>query len=172
MDKKITIRCESFPYLSLVSATDANQEDLRTWKNNHRTSFFYQEMIQPEQQLKWFQGYQERTDDYMFVIEEDGHPIGCMAFRTEEEDAIDLYNIIRGEEGEHKVFMRDAMYLMLSYIREKFPQRSIKCDVLKDNPAVKWYHKCGFAILEEKEYYIMGIRKEDIPVIQIDSEEE
>ncbi len=172
MNKKITITCENFPGLKLVSAADDDQEKLRTWKNNHRTSFFYQEMIQPEQQLKWFQGYLERADDYMFVIEEDGHPIGCMAFRTEEEDAIDLYNIIRGEEGEHKVFMRDAMYLMLSYIREKFPQRSIKCDVLKDNPAVKWYHKCGFAILEEKEYYIMGISNDDIPVVQIDVEEE
>ena len=68
MDKKITIRCEGFPGLSLVSATDANLENLRIWKNNHRTSFFYQETIQPEQQKRWFQGYLERADDYMFMV--------------------------------------------------------------------------------------------------------
>ncbi len=172
MDKKITISCESFPGLSLVSATDANLENLRIWKNNHRTSFFYQETIQPEQQKRWFQGYLDRADDYMFMVEEDGHPIGCMAFRTEDGDAIDLYNIIRGEDGVRGVSMKDAMHVMLSYITEKFPGRKIKCDVLKDNPAVRWYQKCGFAILEEKEYYIMGISNDDILVVQIDVEEE
>ena len=108
----------------------------------------------------------------MFMVEEECHPIGCMAFRAEDEDKIDLYNIIRGENGNHKVSMRNAMHVMLTYIREKFPDRKIKCDVLKDNPAVRWYQKCGFAILEEKEYYIMGISKEKIPDVEITIEEE
>lgn len=172
MNKKITITCRDFPELRLVSASDADQENLRIWKNNHRTSFFYQEVIQPEQQSKWFEGYKDRADDYMFMVEEDGHLIGCMAFRVEDEKNIDLYNIIRGEEGNRKVSMRNAMHVMLTYIREKFPDWQIKCDVLKDNPAVKWYQKCGFAILEEKEYYIMGISKDEIPAIKINSEEE
>lgn len=172
MNKKITIMSTNFPDLRLVSAADADQERLRTWKNNHRTSFFYQEIILPEQQFKWFQGYRDRADDYMFKVEEDGHPIGCMAFRAEGKETIDLYNIIRGEEGNRKVSMRNAMHVMLAYIRERFPDWKIKCDVLKDNPAVKWYQKCGFAILEEKEYYIMGISKEKIPDIEITIEEE
>lgn len=162
----------NFPDLRLVSAADADQERLRTWKNNHRTSFFYQEIIQSEQQFKWFQGYQDRADDYMFMVEEDCCPIGCMAFRAEGKETIDLYNIIRGEEGNRKISMKNAMHVMLAYIREWFPDRKIKCDVLKDNPAVKWYQKCGFAILEEKEYYIMGISKEKIPDIEITIEEE
>lgn len=166
------ITCRDFPDLRLVSASDDDRENLRIWKNSHRTSFFYQEIIQPEQQLKWFERYQSRADDYMFMVEEDGHPIGCMAFRVEDEEAVDLYNIIRGEDGGRKISMRNAMHVMLTYIRGKFPDRQIKCDVLKDNPAVKWYQKCGFAILEEKEYYIMGINKDDIPVIEINSEEE
>lgn len=172
MNKKITIMCGDFPDLKLVSVSDADQERLRIWKNNHRTSFFYQEIIQPQQQSRWFQGYQSREGDYMFMVEESCHPIGCMAFRTEEENTIDLYNIIRGEDGSHKVSMRNAMHVMLAYIRERFPDSKIKCDVLRDNPAVKWYQKCGFAILEEKEYYIMGISQDGIPNIKINSEEE
>lgn len=172
MNKRITVTCGDFPDLRLVSASDDDQENLRTWKNAHRTSFFYQEIIQPEQQARWFQGYQDRADDYMFMVEEECHPIGCMAFRAEDEDKIDLYNIIRGEKGNHKVSMRNAMHVMLAYISKKFPDREIKCDVLKDNPAVRWYQKCGFAILMEKEYYIMGISRVDIPAIEINSEEE
>lgn len=172
MNKKIIITCRDFPDLRLVSASDVDQENLRIWKNAHRKSFFYREIIQPEQQARWFQGYQDRADDYMFMVEEECHPIGCMAFRAEDEEKIDLYNIIRGENGNHKVSMRDAMHVMLAYISEKFPDRQIKCDVLKDNPAVRWYQKCGFAIWVEKEYYIMGISRDDIPVIEVNSEEE
>lgn len=172
MNKKITIICREFPGLRLVSASDGDQENLRVWKNNHRTSFFYQDIIQPEQQSRWFRGYQDRAGDYMFMVEEDGYPIGCMAFRIEGEEIVDLYNIIRGEEGNRKISMKSAMHVMLTYIGERFPDRQIKCDVLKDNPAVKWYQKCGFAILEEKEYYIMGISRDRIPIIEINSEEE
>lgn len=172
MNKKIIIVCSDFPELKLVSASDIDQDRLRRWKNDHRTSFFYQKLIQPEQQLEWFRGYQSRDSDYMFMVEERGCPVGCMAFRAEDDNTVDLYNIIRGESGSGKVFMRDAMHVMLAYIRKEFPDREIKCDVLRDNPAVRWYQKCGFAILEEKEYYIMGIRKEDIPAIKIKSKEE
>jgi RimJ/RimL family protein N-acetyltransferase len=172
MNKRVTVICKDFPSLKMVSASETDQDSLRRWKNDHRTSFFYQEIIQPEQQLKWFQKYQDRSDDYMFMVEEDGCPIGCMAFRIIDENTIDLYNIIRGDSGTGNVSMRDAMHVMLAYIKERFTDKEIKCDVLKDNPAVLWYQKCGFAILEEKEYYIMGINKKDIPAIKIESKEE
>ena len=80
MNKRVTVICKDFPNLKMVSASETDQDSLRRWKNDHRTSFFYQEIIQPEQQLKWFQKYQDRSDDYMFMVEEDGCPIGCMAF--------------------------------------------------------------------------------------------
>lgn len=180
MNRKIQIWSEENKRIRLRTSEIEDQENLRTWKNGHRTSFFYQEIIQPEQQLKWFEGYQSRPDDYMFMVEEmlqeNGkttcNPIGCMAFRIEDDDTIDLYNIIRGTESMGKVSMKDAMYMMLTYIHQQFPDKKIKCDVLKDNPAVLWYQKCGFAIWEEKEYYIMGVSIEDIPMIKIDSKEE
>lgn len=172
MDRKITVICRDIPALRLTSASDDDQERLRIWKNAHRRSFFYQEIIEPKQQVKWFQRYQDRADDYMFMVEEDGNPIGCMAFRAEDEETIDLYNIIRGEEGNHRVTMQSAMHVMLAYISERFPDRKIKCDVLKDNPAVKWYQKCGFAILGEREYYIMGIGRDEIPNVEIIIKEE
>lgn len=161
--------------LELREITISDIENLRRWKNDNRKSFFYQEEISPEQQKKWYAGYVERLNDYMFIVEENSgtdtypekHAIGCMGFRLENECTIDLYNIIRGEESISHATMRSAMQMMLCYIADMFPKYKIKCDVLKDNPAVEWYKKCGLAIWEEKEYYIMGIRKEDIPHIPI-----
>ena len=180
MNRQITLTCNEFTIIQLRTATTSDQENLRIWKNSHRTSFFYQEIIQPEQQMRWFEKYQNRPDDCMFMVEElcqeKGKDvfcsIGCMAFRIEDENTIDLYNIIRGEQSKGKASMKDAMHMMLAYIWEMFPDKRIKCDVLKENPAVKWYQKCGFDIWEEKEYYIMGIDKTDIPTIHIMIDEE
>lgn len=161
--------------LCLREITIADMENLRRWKNDNRKSFFYQEEISSEQQKKWFEAYCARPDDYMFIVEENVgtgtesylHAIGCMGFRVEDERTIDLYNIIRGEGSRTRATMQNAMQMMLRYIANTFPALQIKCDVLKNNPAVEWYQKCGLAIWEEREYYIMGIRKKDIPEIPI-----
>lgn len=180
MKKSVKIQSTDKPKTALRSITDADQENLRTWKNKHRTSFFYQEIITPEQQKEWFRKYLGRQNDYMFIVEEEPMgenaekercPVGCLAFRLEDDSTIDLYNIIRGRESVN-VTMKDAMHLMLNYIKTYFPDKRIKCDVLKDNPAVLWYKKCGFAIWEEKEYYIMGIERPDIPRVDIVCSEE
>jgi hypothetical protein len=100
------------------------------------------------------------------------HTIGCLGFRVENETAIDLYNIIRGESSIGDATMKDAMLLLLNYIHKQYPDKKIKCDVIKTNPAVTWYKKCGFDIWAEKEYYIMGIDREDIPEIAFEMKEE
>ncbi len=166
---------ESCFYIRTITSRDV--ETLRIWKNANRHSFFYQELISPEQQLKWYEGYRHRPDDNMFMVEEvlkdeteenRYHAIGCMAFRRKDAETVDLYNIIRGQRSRGTASMREAMSLMLNYIKLRFPGVRIKCDVLKDNPAVAWYEKCGLAIWKEKEYYIMGIAQKDIPDIEIE----
>lgn len=180
--KSITkIVSRDFQNLVLREITVLDMENLRCWKNNNRKAFFYQEEILPEQQDKWFKGYLDRPYDYMFIVEENvdiasesfEHAIGCMGFRVEEGQTIDIYNVIRGEASRTQVTMRDAMQVMLRYAADTFPESRIKCDVLKDNSAVEWYKKCGLAIWEEREYYIMGIYKESIPgmLITVVSEE-
>lgn len=177
----LKIASGDFPNLVLREITVSDMENLRCWKNNNRKSFFYQEEILPEQQEKWFKGYLDRPYDYMFIVEENvetaseppEHAIGCMGFRVEEGQMIDIYNVIRGEVSRTQVTMRDAMHMMLRYAADTFTESRIKCDVLKDNSAVEWYKKCGLAIWEEREYYIMGICKENIPemLITVVSEE-
>ena len=66
---------------------------------------------------------------------------------------IDIYNVIRGKESLYGVSMMDVMKLMVSYIKNNFSCR-INCEVLKSNPAVDWYKKCGFVITNEYNRYL------------------
>ncbi len=176
--KNLKLNSVQYPYLVLEMAREEDIENLRIWKNANRKSFFYQEEISAIEQKNWFASYQKREEDYMFIVKEvtkesaNHHSIGCMAFRVEDERTIDLYNIIRGQKSIGTASMRNAMYVMLNYIRENYPDKRIKCDVLKNNPAVCWYQKCGFAICKEMEYYIMDIEKKDIPEVKVIVSEE
>lgn len=159
---KKSIILENDGYVRLRSVNYSDIELLREWKNKNKESFFYQKDISEAQQVQWYSSYLQRENDYMFIIEENlkgkFEPIGCMGFRIQGDD-IDLYNIIRGTKSRTSASMHEAMYIMLSYIRTIWDLQ-IKCDVIKDNPAVNWYLKCGFLILEEKEYLIMTIKNE------------
>ncbi len=44
-----------------------NQDHIRRW-------FFTSEQLTPEQHRGWFARYQQRDDDFVFIIEEAGHP--------------------------------------------------------------------------------------------------
>ena len=163
MNKNIIIT-ENSRHVRLRAANDSDIELLREWKNSNKKSFFYQQEISKAQQAEWFSAYKQRENDYMFMVEEiiEGKhiPVGCMGFRILN-NYIDLYNIIRGAESSIGVSMHRAMYIMLNYIRNKW-NAPIQCDVLKDNPAVNWYLKCGFVILENKDYLVMTINMESI----------
>ncbi|MBL0274393.1 MAG: hypothetical protein IPQ06_15310, partial [Chitinophagaceae bacterium] len=59
-------------------------ENLRTWKNENKTSFFLNQDITPEQQEKWYGMFITREHDYMFIVEQhvgnEWKEIGCMGF--------------------------------------------------------------------------------------------
>ncbi|MCG3733166.1 GNAT family N-acetyltransferase [Vibrio cincinnatiensis] len=136
----------------LRSITVSDLENLRQWKNKHRNSFFYKEIITVEQQNKWFDSYLKDDKDYMFTVVDNEKAIGCMGFR-EKGDFIDVYNIMRGEKSQEKNFsMSDAFRLMLNYINYEC-QKKITCVVLNDNPAFNWYLKNDFLVLKEIEDY-------------------
>jgi len=106
-------------------------ETLRVWKNKHRTSFFHNEIISPQQQI--------------FLCSIDERPIGCLGLRWREPDKVEIFNLICG----------DADYLgkgLMSYfyqcVEKKIKEArfsEIYLHVLKNNnPAIKWYTKQGF----------------------------
>lgn len=171
LNKHITITPDVHYSIFLQSITEKDLENLRIWKNANNSSFFYKGIISPEQQTSWYQDYLQREFDYMFMVKDiNQNSIGCLGFRLIN-NHIDLYNIIRGNHSTLHTSMKDAMYIMLNYITKLFIY-PVQCDVLKNNPAVSWYKKCGFAILKEFDYYIMTIDSSQIPKIDIIIKEE
>lgn len=139
MKGRFGLSSPELPGTALRLADPGDLEDLRLWKNANRGSFFYQDIILPEQQRHWFQGYLGRSDDYMFVVLNGGNPVGCMGFRMLGQGA-DVYNVIRGRPGGS---MLDAMRLMCSFVAGSFT-RDIGALVLAANPAREWYRRCAF----------------------------
>lgn len=156
-DKNFIILSDEHPNMRLRSIEEKDLNHLRNWKNRNRDSFFYKNEISVDEQKEWFKKYLDRDKDFMFIIEEDIEnvckSIGCMGFR-DAKSYIDLYNIIRGEKY-HKSCAKisDALRIMCSYIQTNF-NKIIGCKVLKDNPAVTWYIKNGFRIVENHGEYV------------------
>jgi len=145
-------------------------ENLRVWKNKHKNSFFLNRDITPEEQAKWFESFAARGEDFMFVVEqkidEQWQSIGCMGFRRLADEAcLDAYNIMRGVKSEKGSFtMSDAFAAMLAFAAARDADLPIRCKVLCENPAVEWYKKNNFSIVERvnDEYYLMELEKDSL----------
>jgi len=129
--------------VTLQTIAESDCENLRQWKNANRFSFFFQEIITPEQQAQWFRGYLGRENDYMFIVQREGLSVGCMGFRMLEHNA-DIYNVIRASPlPSGKGSMSHAMRLICSFLVAGFSSE-ISARVLRSNPAIQWYRKNGF----------------------------
>jgi RimJ/RimL family protein N-acetyltransferase len=152
LKEHFTLTCLALD-VALRAIIAADLENLREWKNAHRFAFFYQAMITPEQQGKWFQDYLERATDYMFVVQRGSEPIGSMGFRLLDQRA-DIYNVIRGRrERGGKGLMSQALRLLCSFIAADFT-RDIGAQVLLSNPARAWYRRNAFRETEFFDTYV------------------
>lgn len=164
-----------FQGLRLRGIADKDLELLRRWKNSNRNSFFYKNKISRKDQKKWFQGFLTRSQDYMFMVEEkigrSFKPVGCMGFRMDE-GGIDLYNIIRGiKYAASHVKMGDALHVICSYVTQYYKLK-ISCKVIGSNPAVHWYKKNGFDIIQTQDNYVVmelntsGFKACEVDIVQ------
>ena len=129
-------------------------ESLREWKNANRERFFHRREITTVQQDEWYLSFQNRTDDYMFMVELDGVRVGCMGYRVDGDD-IDFYNIIRGRTDIGAGLMHEALGRLVAEARFRYPGRRGRVLVVADNPAISWYRKCGFRELVTEHRYVL-----------------
>lgn len=144
MKKALVVEADIEPRVRLRSAKREDLDDLRLWKNSAKKSFFFKGEINELMQKAWFAAYQDRKDDYMFIVEHEGKKVGCMGFRLVKGRA-DIYNVIAAPGAAGKGWMAAAMRLMCSYIGASHT-KNIGCVVLKGNDALSFYDRCGFWI--------------------------
>lgn len=148
----LTLTSPNLPGLRLRQATQADQDNLRQWKNSLRQFFYFKDEITPEMQANWFAKHQNRKWDVMLVVEESadgGHtftPTGCMGYRLTENGVLDLYNILRGQRLEGSPHsMGEAFNLMNVFLHQTY-RLPLTCEVLAANPARVWYEKNGMEV--------------------------
>ena len=155
----IPIHCAGLK-LSLRMANDGDLPNLRQWKNEQREFFFFKSEILPEQQREWFRAYQQRPDDFMFMVLVANTPIGCMGIRLID-DLWDIYNVILGSSGYGgKGLMGKAFQAMLNFAVSR-RANPITLKVLKHNPAVGWYRKNGFLVTSEQSDHFCMVYQPD-----------
>jgi ribosomal protein S18 acetylase RimI-like enzyme len=157
MNRKFVLSSPSYPRAWLRTVLPFDSDKLRIWKNEHRHFFFYQDLISPEDQERWFEGYLAREHDYMFMVITQGQDIGCMGFRLLG-DTCDIYNVISGlPQMRGSGFMRQGFHIMCSYALSHYRTR-ISAKVIHGNPAIGWYSRNGYRkVAEYKDYLEMEI---------------
>lgn len=154
MQNSLILTVPGHSELELRAINSSDLENLRNWKNSHREAFFHRQTITTEQQQQWYKGYQQRDNDFMFIISHSDQPIGCIGFRRLE-DKLDIYNVIMGnQQMSGKGLMRTALHTMIAEAARRYPGLPITLMVLKGNPAVEWYLKSGFSIESECDTYL------------------
>jgi RimJ/RimL family protein N-acetyltransferase len=131
--------------LRLAGAED--QDHLRDWRNAHARRFYQQSHVSDESQRRWFEAYLDRPDDFLFMVMEAGHAIGCMGIRFLDREW-EVYNVIRGVESTcSKGLMSSALAMMLEFAWRSRPV-PVRVEVLADNPALAWYLRNGFVVID------------------------
>jgi RimJ/RimL family protein N-acetyltransferase len=152
--ENLSLESDADPRVRLRSVASGDAERLRAWKNAHRQSFFHKQEIGPDEQVRWIDAYLSRDHDYLFVVERDGQPIGCMGVRLFGGEA-DVYNVILGvPEAAGQGLMSAALARLCRFARTLAEEVSLK--VLKDNePARAFYERNGFVVVDEADDHLL-----------------
>ena len=144
---EIYIVTSKSPELVLRTVDRPDLEYLRQWKNAQKEFFFHQEEITENQQKQWYESFKKSPYDLMLMVEYRQQLFGCMGIRWKESHW-DVYNVILGlQEYGKRGFMGAAFAAMLNLAGSIKPA-PIGLQVLKNNPAVQWYQKQGFEVME------------------------
>lgn len=121
-----------------------NQDHLRRW-------FLFTGVITSEQHAAWFAAYQDRDDDFMFVIEETQslrRPVGQVALYHLDRVAgrAEFGRLLIGDAAAAgRGLAREATALLVGDALGAWGLREIYLEVKNDNaPAIAIYEKCGF----------------------------
>jgi len=132
------------PWLQPAQLQD--QETLRSWRNAHTQSFFQQDPVTPNGQALWYEAYLNRTEDYLFMVMQAAHAIGCIGLRFRDGEW-ELYNVLRGISSDSsKGFMSQALAMVVDFAlcTRLAP---VRVQVLANNPALAWYLSNQFVIV-------------------------
>jgi RimJ/RimL family protein N-acetyltransferase len=128
-----------------------NQDHIRRW-------FFFSDVIAPEQHARWFEQYQERDDDFVFIIEDiqaGDQPVGQVALYHIDwaQGRAEFGRLMIGEAsaaGKGLAFAATQLALKVAF--QDLALREVYLEVYADNErAIAIYEGLGFETIAQRE---------------------
>lgn len=119
-----------------------NRDDARVWfKTSHR--------LTDEQHRGWFSKYQNKDDDFLFVVESEGHMVGQASVYDVQEDSscaeIGRFLVAPGSRG--KGYMGQACELLIHFCANTLNLKYLFLEVIQTNErAIRLYQRNGFSV--------------------------
>ena len=128
-----------------------NQDNIRKW-------FFYSALITPEQHENWYREYQERDDDFVFIIEDASNgfrPVGQVAIYHIDWEGLraEFGRLMIGElSAAGKGLARASTQAVLQLAFDQFNLQEVYLEVYTDNlRAISLYESVGFKTIDARE---------------------
>jgi RimJ/RimL family protein N-acetyltransferase len=135
-----------------------NQDHIRKW-------FIHSEVLSINQHQEWFDGYLQRDNDYLFIIEETrdvNKPVGQLSLYNIDwaSNCAEYGRLLIGEaDARGKGIAQEASFLLLHYAFKELKLKEIELAVSNDNkPAIAVYRACGFQEVPE-DSRLNGLKK-------------
>lgn len=119
------------------------------WRNRdeNRRWFINSNIIEWGSHLKWFESYQKKSDDFVFVIEADGELVGqCAVYGIDlHRKRAEVGRFLASPESAGKGYIKRGCQLLLDTCWNQLELETVFLEVLEENiRAIKLYEKLGF----------------------------
>lgn len=130
------------PRVRLRATRDSDVPRLVDLRNNARDSFYDSSLVDVASTTRWLQVSAGRGE-LNWVILQGGQVIGT-ASAIPQQDEVEIGRIVLDPECRGKGLMREALELILGYVRERYAL-PVFLEVKPDNgPAISLYERLGF----------------------------
>jgi diamine N-acetyltransferase len=134
--------------LRLIEASDL--ETTLSWRNRDDARIWFKSSapISLEQHRAWFQSYQDKDDDFLFIVEVNGKPVGQASVYGIQWDtgSAEVGRFLVAPEASGWGYISHACGALLQLSRETLGLKSLFLEVFETNErAIRLYQRNGFA---------------------------
>lgn len=146
---KPSLRSTSDEIVEIRLLGPADLQATLSWRNRdeNRRWFINSNIIEWDSHAKWFESYQKKSDDFVFVIESDGELVGqCAVYGIDlQRKRAEVGRFLAAPDSAGKGYIKRGCQLLIEMCWQQLALESVFLEVLEENVrAIKLYEKLGF----------------------------
>lgn len=126
-----------------------------SWRNRdeNRRWFINSNVIEWKDHVNWFESYQKKSNDFVYIIEADGELVGqCAVYGIDlQQKRAEVGRFLVSPDSAGKGYIKRGCQLLIETCWQQLALDSVFLEVLEDNVrAIKLYEKLGFNEVSRK----------------------